>query len=124
MRFLLNENVSRTVIQLLRAGGHDVLSAKESMRGLADGLILTRAQAEQRIVVTHDKDFGELAFRHGQTADAGVILFRLAGASPDDDNRRMLEVLASDIDWSGHFAVVTEDRIRQRPLPGRREKPR
>src|SRR5438105_3553098 len=63
MRFLANENVTGTVIQELRQRGHDVLSVKESMRSEEDDVILARAQAEQRIVVTHDKDFGELAFR-------------------------------------------------------------
>ena len=64
MRFLVNENVTGTVIQELRQRGHDVLSVKESMRSEADDAILARAQTEERIVVTHDKDFGELAFRY------------------------------------------------------------
>jgi predicted nuclease of predicted toxin-antitoxin system len=61
MRILANENVSSTVIQILRDHGHDVLSVKESLRGEKDPAILARAQAEERLVVTHDKDFGELA---------------------------------------------------------------
>jgi predicted nuclease of predicted toxin-antitoxin system len=61
MRFLVNENIAATVIHELRRVGHDVLSVKESMRSERDELILARAQAEQRIVMTHDKDFDELA---------------------------------------------------------------
>ena len=79
MRFLANENVTATVIRELRQRGHDVLSAKESMRSERDDVILARAQAEQRIVVTHDKDFGELAFWSLLPASCGVILLRLAG---------------------------------------------
>jgi predicted nuclease of predicted toxin-antitoxin system len=82
MRFLVNENVTATVIQELRQRGHDVLSAKESMRAEQDDVILARAQAEQRIVVTHDKDFGELAFRSQLPSSCGVILCRLAGSTP------------------------------------------
>lgn len=63
MRILANENVSGTVIHDLRQRGHDVLSVKESMRGASDDVILARAQADQRIVVTHDKDFGSWRFR-------------------------------------------------------------
>ena len=74
MRFLANENVTATVIRELRQRGHDVLSAKESMRSHKDEVILARAQAEERIVVTHDKDFGELAFRSQLPASCGVIL--------------------------------------------------
>jgi len=117
MRLLVNENMSGTAIQELRLRGHDVLSVKESMRGEKDKAILARAQAEQRLVVTHDKDFGELAFRLQQPASCGVILLRLSGADPETDNRRVLNALESRTDWAGHFSVVTDDRIRMRPLP-------
>jgi predicted nuclease of predicted toxin-antitoxin system len=117
MRFLVDENVARTVIDELRQRGHDVLSVKEAMRSESDDAILTRAQAEDRIVVTHDKDFGELAFRSQLPATCGVILVRLAGADPALDNARMLEALESRTDWAGHFSVISEDRIRVRLLP-------
>jgi predicted nuclease of predicted toxin-antitoxin system len=117
MRLLVNENVSATVIQALRQRGHDVLSAKESMRGESDSAVLLQARQEGRLVVTHDKDFGELAFRNCLPAECGILLFRLGGADPDSDNRRMLEVIQGRQDWAGHFAVVTDDQIRIRLLP-------
>src|SRR5260370_11191739 len=86
MRLLVNENVTGTVIEELRQRGHDVLSVKESMRSEQDDVILARAQAEERIVVTHDKDFGELAFRSQLPAACGVILLRLSGSGRDTDN--------------------------------------
>jgi hypothetical protein len=46
-----------------------------------------------------------------------VILFRLTGADSNADNRRALDVLESREDWGGYFSVVTDDRIRMRPLP-------
>lgn len=119
MRILANENVSGSVIRDLRRLGHDVLSAKESMRSASDEIVLARAQAEIRLVVTHDKDFGELAFRWGLPAAGGIVLFRLSGKSPDADNRRMVDALTGGTDFTGHFSVVTEDRIRTRPLPAR-----
>jgi len=119
MRILVNENVSRTVIQSLRDHGHDVLSVKESLRGEKDPVILARAQTEQRIVITHDKDFGELAFRSSLPAECGVILLRLEGDNPDADNERALQAIESRSDWTSHFSVVTADRIRMRPLPGK-----
>jgi predicted nuclease of predicted toxin-antitoxin system len=124
MRWIVNENVSGTVIRTLRERGHDVLSVKESLRGAADPEILAYAQADRRVVVTHDKDFGELAFRSGLPATSGVILFRLSSADPASDNHRMLEVLESSVDWTGQFAVVTDDRMRIRSLPKTRDKPR
>ncbi len=118
MRIVANENIAGSVIGALRDAGHDVLSVKESMRGASDEEILARAQSETRIVITHDKDFGELAFRFGLPADAGVVLFRLSGTDPESDNQRILEALAVRSDWEGHFTVVEQDRIRIRPLPG------
>jgi predicted nuclease of predicted toxin-antitoxin system len=117
VRILANENFPAPLIHELRRRGHDVKSVKESMRGAEDPEVLARAQAEDRLVVTFDKDFGELAYRCGLPASSGVILFRLSGPSPGIDNARALAALESGIDWIGSFAVVTDDRIRVRPLP-------
>lgn len=117
MRLMLDENVTGSVIRLLRQRGHDVLSAKESLRGASDEEVLERAQQELRVVITADKDFGGLAFRSMLPAACGVILFRLSGADPAADNARMIDVIESQGEWAGLFAVVTDDRIRIRPLP-------
>ena len=117
MRLLANENIPGSVVERLRQNGHDVLAVKESMRGAMDIDILARAQAESRVLISQDKDFGELAFRSGLPAQCGVILFRLDGDDPDDDLRRMVEAVESRTDWTGTFAVVDQFRIRLRPLP-------
>jgi predicted nuclease of predicted toxin-antitoxin system len=119
MRVLANENVPSTVIHGLRANGHDVVAVKEWLPGAADEAVLRRAQAEERILVTHDRDFGELAHRRQLPAACGIVLLRLSGSDPNADNRRALSALASRTDWAGHFSVVTDDRIRMRPLPTR-----
>ena len=77
MRFLANENVPGAVVAALREHGHDVFWIKESMRGAGDPIVLAHAQTERRVVVTLDKDFGELAFRSRLPAQSGVILIRL-----------------------------------------------
>ena len=118
MRMIVNENIARSVIDQLRHRGHDVLSVKEEMRGEGDEEILARAEAEQRIVVTCDKDFGELAFRVQRPATCGIVLLRLSGSDPDADNRRILDILDSRTDWAGNFSVVTDDRVRMRAVPG------
>lgn len=116
MRILANENFPGPLITTLRGRGHDVVAVKEVMRGADDRAVLQKAQAETRILVTFDKDFGELAFRFGLPAQGGVILFRLSGSKPELDNARALAAMESRADWAGHFAVVTDDRIRMRPL--------
>lgn len=120
MRFLADENMSRTVIERLRLKGHDVLSAKKSLRGKSDEAILRRAQREKRVVVTHDKGFGELAFRRGLTAAYGVILLRLSGTDPDADIRRAVHAIDARDDWGGHFSAITDTAIRMRTLPAGR----
>jgi predicted nuclease of predicted toxin-antitoxin system len=117
MKFLVNENISSGVIMGLRNLGHDVLSAKESMPSAPDEEILAHAVSETRIVVTHDKDFGELAYRWGLPLGGGIILLRLQRRTPESDNHRILEVLKSNIEWTGHFSVVSDSQIRCRPLP-------
>jgi predicted nuclease of predicted toxin-antitoxin system len=117
MRFLTYENIARSVVAGLREAGHDCLSAKESMKGLADPLILARAVAEARVLVTFDKDFGELAFRSRLPATCGVVLFRTQARGRDEDIKRILDTLQSRDDWSGAFSTITDQRFRRRPLP-------
>src|SRR5687768_4950620 len=117
MRFLANENVPGPVVAALRERGLDVFWIKESMPGAEDPAVLARAQTEQRIVVTIDKDFGELAFRSLLPAQCGVVLIRLDWKDPDGDNRVVVTALTSREDWAGHFAVIERDRVRIRPLP-------
>lgn len=117
MRILANENVPGPVVVGLRHRGHDVVWVKEEMVGATDHDVLARAERETRLVVTFDKDFGELAVRVGLPASSGVVLLRLRGGSPEADNARAISALTSRDDWAGHFSVVTDDRIRLRPLP-------
>ena len=117
MRLLANENIASSVVHGLRNAGHDVLHAMESMRGEDDDVILKRAVGEQRVVLTFDKDFGELAFRSHLPASCGVILVRLTPQGRERDTQRILDVLLGRDDWAGSFWVVGDRRIRRRPLP-------
>jgi len=77
MRLPANENFPLDAVEALRADGHDVAWIREDSRGAPDDKILLRAQEENRVVVTFDKDFGEMAFRSKLPAQSGVILFRI-----------------------------------------------
>ena len=117
MRLLADENVPGPVVAALRGRGHDVFWAKESLPAADDAVILEIAQRDQRVVVTADTDFGELAFRSGLPANCGVVLIRLNWTNPEADNQTAVTALTSRDDWSGIFAVVERDRVRIRPLP-------
>lgn len=75
MRFLANEKFPLDAVEVLRQNGHDVVWIRVESPGISDPEVLSRAQAENRILLTFDKDFGELAFRSKLPASVGVILF-------------------------------------------------
>jgi len=116
MRILANENFPEDAVVALRRAGHDVVWIRTDAPGIVDADVLRRAQAEDRLLVTFDKDFGELAFRAGLPASSGVVLFRISVPSSDHVARVALSVLESRDDWAGHFSVVEDRRIRMTPL--------
>lgn len=116
MRVLVDESTGAAVVAYLRAYGHDVLAAAEAMPQATDAAILAQAASDRRLVVTNDKDFGELAFRSGQ-AHAGVLLLRLRDERADS----RVKMVASVLDrWGdqliGAFTVATERGVRIRAL--------
>ena len=76
MNLFADENMARAIVIWLRDEGHDVLYASEVEPGALDSDWLSRAEAECRIVLTADKDFGDLIFRDRLTSH-GVVLLRL-----------------------------------------------
>lgn len=117
MRILANENFPRDAVVALRQRGHDVAWIRTDAPGSSDKQVLARAQAEDRILITFDKDFGELAFRARLPASSGIILFRISTPSSTYIAQVATAVLDSRTDWAGHFAVTEDDRIRMTPLP-------
>lgn len=116
-RLLAHENVPAHAVAALRSDGHDVAWMRDVGPGTPDDQVLALAFAEDRILLTFDKDFGELAFRLGQAATPGVILLRPRLRSPDYLARFAQAVLAQGHAWHGHFAVAEEGRLRLVPLP-------
>ena len=116
MHLLANENFPGVAIAALRLRGHDVVWIREDSPGIDDRAVLSRATTEERILITFDKDFGELVFRLGLNAPSGVILFRIPPDSPSFVAQTAVTVLESRMDWAGHFSVIDENRVRMTPL--------
>ncbi|MGC2410091.1 MAG: DUF5615 family PIN-like protein [Methyloceanibacter sp.] len=77
MRFLANENFPGDAVTALEATGHDIVWVRTAAPGSKDQDILAWAVRESRVLLTFDKDFGELAWHVGLPASSGIVLFRL-----------------------------------------------
>ncbi len=117
MQFLANENFPLDAVEAVREIGHDVAGIRTDAPGSKDRDILRRAVYEQRILLTVDKDFGDLAFQFGLPATCGIVLFRLPANSSATLATLVVTALQSRTDWAGRFSVVEPGRIRMRPLP-------
>ncbi|WP_425616905.1 DUF5615 family PIN-like protein [Anatilimnocola sp. NA78] len=117
MKLLADENIPYDISSWLRAMGHDVLVAVEIHPGAADSDWVVRAEQEQRLILTSDKDYGELIFRDRLTSQ-GVVLLRMDDILPAEMLAR-LQVVWSVVEANpqGQFIVITPTRIRVRPLP-------
>src|SRR5947208_6923925 len=117
MRFLANENCPLDIVEAVRNISHDVTWIRTDAPGSKDRDILRRAVAEQRVLLTFDKDFGDLAFQFGLPATCGIVLFRLQASSSTVLATLVAAALQSRTDWAGQFSVVEPGRIRMRLLP-------
>jgi predicted nuclease of predicted toxin-antitoxin system len=114
VKFLADENVHAQIVRWLRGRGHDVLFAAEDLRGTPDDELLRLARRDGRILITDDKDFGELVF-HRRLLTAGVLLVRLEAPSISDRLARLEEVWAIvESQALGKFVVVTDAKVRTR----------
>ena len=75
MRFLADESCDFAVVRTLRAAGHDVLAVAEVARGGRDLEVIRLARDEERVLLTEDKDFGQLVYAAGH-AGTGVVFLR------------------------------------------------
>ncbi|MEO6813135.1 MAG: DUF5615 family PIN-like protein [Ginsengibacter sp.] len=82
MNLLADEGVDKPIVDVLRGNGFNVVYILETNRGALDEVILAMANTDKRILITQDKDFGELVFRL-KNAHYGVILIRLEGYKPE-----------------------------------------
>jgi predicted nuclease of predicted toxin-antitoxin system len=117
LNVLADECVVTEIVARLRSDGHDVEAAGDAASGAADDDVLARAAAAERILLTADKDFGELVYRLGR-AHAGVVLLRQAGV-PSVARAEAVAVLFRDraSELPGNFTVVEPDAVRIRRPP-------
>ena len=121
MHFLADEHFPIVSIELLRNAGHDVASVIKETPGDKDRNILKRAHEENRIVLTFDKDYGELIYRHKAFIPAGLIYFRFNPATPEEPADILLSIIEKhEVLILDRFTVVERDRIRQKTFYSKR----
>ena len=84
--------------------------------GTTDPGVLAWAAREERILLTFDKDFGEMARGSALPRTCGVILLRIPMAKPGEVGHRLAQLITARDDWAGYFSVVEPGRVRMRPL--------
>lgn len=112
MRVLVDECAGPLVGRWLRDQGHEVISVFDEARGISDEEVLHKAVSENRILITVDKDFGEMIYRE-RREHYGVILLRLS----DERALNKVRVISQLLDNHSqklpkHFVTVTEDKVR------------
>ena len=115
MKFVADENVDLPIITRLRNDGHDVYAVIEMSAGVSDDEVLKQANHQGLVLLTGDKDFGELIYRDKRFT-CGIVLIRLSGLS----NHEKAEIVASVINEHANelenaFTVISQHNLRIRP---------
>lgn len=114
MRILCDESVPAQVERALEGVGHDVSAIRIQAPGSADLAVLKLAASEDRVLLTYDRDFGELTFRQLQRPAPTTVYVRLPARIVNDEVHRILEVLP--FVETGYFLVVDSDGVRKRKI--------
>ena len=116
MDFLADENFPLASVQLLISNNHNVRQASIVFQSNPDEVLLEKASIAGEIILTFDKDFGELIFKKQIPGSYGIILFRLQNYLPTTPAIILLDILKSDIQLHNYLTVIDKTKIRQRPI--------
>lgn len=116
MRVLVDECCPRAVAQALSAASFDVLYVAEVTPGVSDLSLVDQARAEDRIIVTQDYDFGEMAIRQGLFG-AGLVVVACGALPPAERAERVARAMSElATELKGRLTIIEMKRVRQRAL--------
>jgi predicted nuclease of predicted toxin-antitoxin system len=117
MNLLADESIDQPIVVALRQDGHDVVYIAELSPSISDDEVLDRANHGGAVLLTADKDFGELVFRQGR-AHTGVVLIRLAGLVPQTKAQTVCHAISEHgPEFVGSFSVISAGLVRIRHSP-------
>lgn len=112
LKFIVDECLGFLIAKWLTESGYDAISVISQMKGSKDIAILDKALAENRIIITSDKDFGDLVF-HKKAQHTGIILIRLQNGTPKNKIKALENLFMHYADQlANNFIVVSEASIR------------
>lgn len=115
MKFVADENVDQPIVTRLREAGHTVLAIVEMEPSISDAAVLDIANQQERVLLTGDKDFGELVYRDRRYA-FGIVLVRLTGLTATAKAEVVVSVVEEHADRLAHaFTVISLNNVRIRP---------
>ncbi len=115
MKILANENFPLKSVKLLEKAGFDIKAIAVDKPGISDKEVIQLAEKEKRTIITFDKDYGELIYKHGFKPEAGVIFMRLSNFKPEDPGIYLLKVFKTkDLNFYQKLTVIDKEKIRQR----------
>lgn len=124
MRFLADESCDSDLIRLLRKSGHDILAIAEISPRAEDTDVIERAVRDERVLLTEDKDFGQLVFAHGK--EVRVVFLRY----PTSVRQKLFQDVIRVVEQHGKklagcFVVIEPGRTRiSRTPPSKKQDPK
>lgn len=117
MKFLADENCDFGVVRALRAAGHDVLAVAELTPRAKDSTVIRIARDDERVLLTEDKDFGQLVYAGGHRA-SGVLLLRYPAPNRGQLAKDVVKFVKKQSEKiTGSFVVMKPGQIRIRKTP-------
>jgi predicted nuclease of predicted toxin-antitoxin system len=112
VRFLADESCDFSVVRALRSAGHEVLAVAELTGGADDLAVMEMATREGRVLLTEDKDFGQLVYARSQQS-GGVIFIRYPSNARKTLSKAVVSLVSeTQEELLGRFVVMSPGRVR------------
>ncbi|WKN41673.1 DUF5615 family PIN-like protein [Tunicatimonas pelagia] len=115
MELLANENIPLASVIYLRSQGFDIKSIGIDHLGISDEEVMDIAIEENRTIVTHDSDYGELIFKHGYHPAVGVIYIRKQPTTPTETAHIVENIVNNtELNFAQTLTVLDSNGVRQK----------
>ena len=115
MNLLANENSPAKSVHYLKAKGFDIIALGVDNQSIRDSEVMSIAIKDERTILTFDRDYGELIFKHNYRPKSGVIYLRLEEYEADEPGKIVEELInKKGLDFRNSLTVVDKNGIRQR----------